>query len=107
MRSVLLRQAEYHKSALGYAHTWFDATGVDMKTLATYPSDQDIRNIAIKAYGAAENIFSFLDVYPSLLQHHHLPSIDHLFSGISDLDIDSRSDQELMTSSQLVPSFES
>lgn len=43
---------------------WFDTNGIDMVTLATYPSDDKIGHVAVEAHDAAESLFAFLGVVP-------------------------------------------
>ncbi|KAF8988917.1 hypothetical protein BDQ17DRAFT_1434816 [Cyathus striatus] len=56
--------------AAGYAHTWFDHTGVDLLALASFPSDEMIRNeIAPAAAEEADSLIQPLHVNTSQLFH--------------------------------------
>ncbi|KAH7912049.1 hypothetical protein BJ138DRAFT_1005353, partial [Hygrophoropsis aurantiaca] len=50
--------------ASGYAHTYFDATDADLVTLAMFPTDDEINEIAQFAYQESTELFSLLGVLP-------------------------------------------
>jgi hypothetical protein len=51
--------------ASGYNHTYADTRGMDIIALSTYPTNNDINNIAVRAYGEAESLFALLGVTAS------------------------------------------
>ena len=51
--------------ASGYAHTYFDADGIDIAALAVYPSDSEIQQAANEAWEEAESLFALLGILPS------------------------------------------
>lgn len=66
--------------ASGYNHTYADTRGMDIIALSTYPTNNDINNIAVRAYGEAESLFALLGVTASDLFYEsaapaHLPAI--------------------------------
>ena len=92
--------------ASGYNHTYTDTRGMDIPALSTYPTDSDMDDIAVCAYGEAESLFALLGVTAKDLFYEsaappRLPSIrtwlnddiDALFgqdkSGINDEDVSS------------------
>ncbi|KAF8905727.1 hypothetical protein CPB84DRAFT_1823080 [Gymnopilus junonius] len=101
--------------ASGYNHTYTDARGIDILALSTYPSNDDINDAAIRAYGEAESLFALLgvtaaDLYFQSSAPVQLPGIrtwlheevDTLFGGNADMDEDSDSiTSDLMDDYQL------
>jgi len=87
--SIKLREAVIHgrssnpkAQASGYCHTYFDTHGIDLTTLATYPSDEEIQRMAIEAAQEANSLVKLLGVNPEQLWRRKsvnipmLPSID-------------------------------
>lgn len=94
---IKLREAAFsaHASdgkarAHGYNHTYTDAQGIDLVSLSTYPTDDEINDAARIAYGEAENLFSLLGISVSQLgtsagEHpERLPSIRSWFATNAD-----------------------
>ena len=48
--------------ASGYSHTYTDGRGINMTALSLYPTNRDIDEAAVRAYGEAESLFGFLGV---------------------------------------------
>ncbi|KAI0309338.1 hypothetical protein OF83DRAFT_1179744 [Amylostereum chailletii] len=66
--------------ASGYAHTYFDAHGIDLNVLSTFPTDEEIFGASRDAWKEAEHLFSILGVSPTDFlgpsePDHGLPSI--------------------------------
>ena len=109
---VQLRQAvlstkfsEGKERASGYNHTYTDTRGMDIPALSTYPTNNDINDIAVCAYGEAESLFTLLgvtakDLYYESAAPLRLPSIrtwmnddiDPLFGQETSMDIDDNGD---------------
>jgi len=71
--------------ASGYNHTYTDIWGIDLQALSTYPTNDDMNDTAIRAYGEAESLFALLGVAASDLYYEaaappRLPSIRSWFS---------------------------
>ena len=67
-------------TASGYNHTYTDTRGIDIPALSTYPTDSDINDIAVLAYGEAESLFALLcvtakDLFYESAAPPRLPSI--------------------------------
>lgn len=88
-------------TASGYNHTYTDTRGIDIPALSTYPSNADINDAAVRAYGEAESLFALLGVTASDLYYEsnapaRLPGIrtwfhediNTLFSGEEGSDLD-------------------
>ncbi|GLB37771.1 hypothetical protein LshimejAT787_0408220 [Lyophyllum shimeji] len=72
---IKLREAILHATssdpkarAAGYSHTYFDNTGVDMMTLSTYPTDDEIKDAAEHAAQEADSLVALLGIVPSQLR---------------------------------------
>ncbi|KAI0059300.1 hypothetical protein BV25DRAFT_1809175 [Artomyces pyxidatus] len=57
--------ARDHRS--GYNHSWFDARGIDLKTLATFPNDATIQTLVDSAYEEAQSLLRLLGIEPTPL----------------------------------------
>jgi hypothetical protein len=84
LREAVLRgrSSDPKARASGYCHTYFDTHGIDLATLATYPSDEEIQRMALEAAQEADSLVKLLGVNPEQLWHRKsanipmLPSID-------------------------------
>lgn len=71
--------------ASGYNHTYTDIRGIDLQALSTYPTNGDMNDAAVRAYGEAESLFALFGVTASDLYYEaaappRLPSIRSWFS---------------------------
>lgn len=83
---VTIREAMLHTrtdpraTASGYTHTYFDARGLDIPVLATFPSDDEINAAAEEAAEEVESLLALLGISPKQLQEVQLvaklPSIN-------------------------------
>jgi hypothetical protein len=48
--------------ASGYIHTYTDRHGINLTALSLYPTNKDINEAAVHAYGEAESLFGFLGI---------------------------------------------
>lgn len=86
--------------ASGYNHTYTDIRGIDLQALSTYPTNDDMNDIAVRAYGEAESLFALLGVTASDLYYEaaappRLPSIRSWFSeDVNDLFIEDESSDD-------------
>ncbi|KAJ3546027.1 hypothetical protein NMY22_g2201 [Coprinellus aureogranulatus] len=76
------RTANGKARASGYAHTYFDNTGIDLLVLATFPSDEEIRAIAKLAAHDADALLAPLGINQhqrtaALLRQHPYPQATH------------------------------
>jgi len=55
-------QANVSEHRSGYHHSWFDTKDIDMKNLATYPSDSEIQEAIDVAYKEATSLLSILGI---------------------------------------------
>ncbi|KAF7973318.1 hypothetical protein HWV62_15563 [Athelia sp. TMB] len=62
--------------ASGYSHTYTDNRDVDLSVLSTYPSDDDLSDVAVPAYTEAESLWDLLGAAPS----SHMPSVSSWFA---------------------------
>ena len=71
-------------TALGYAHTYFDHSGIDLALLSNFPTNNDIHDAANDAFNEASSLFSICGILPQLLS----PMIDQplRLPGIHSLD---------------------
>ncbi|KAJ7827971.1 hypothetical protein B0H14DRAFT_3719732 [Mycena olivaceomarginata] len=53
--------------AAGYSHTYFDATGLDILALSTFPDDDTINGIALEAAEEADSLIALLGLAPAQL----------------------------------------
>lgn len=87
--------------ATGYAHTYFDCSGLDLLKLATFPSDNEIYRCSEVVYKEAVMLFASCDIFPrqflgnNMNNSIRLPSIsswavpmDELFNDKDDQDIE-------------------
>jgi hypothetical protein len=72
--------------AAGYAHTYFDSSGIDLAQLSIFPTDTEIEATTKVAWEEANSLFVLLGVSPSDLKtaesrpaFTHLPSIHSWF----------------------------
>lgn len=87
---VTIREAMLHTrtdsraTASGYNHTHFDARGLNIPVLATFPSDNEINIAAKEAVDEAESLLALLGVSPNRLLEGplavRLPPIDYLYT---------------------------
>ncbi|TFY61180.1 hypothetical protein EVJ58_g4673 [Rhodofomes roseus] len=104
--SVMLRGAVKLKTsstsakdrASGYAHTYFNTTGINLSELARYPTDAQVREAAQNAWTEAESIWGYLGVTPMDIMLRRdvgpqmaLPSINSWFMPGMDPVLDARS----------------
>ncbi|KAF8132534.1 hypothetical protein EV363DRAFT_1163795 [Boletus edulis] len=88
-------------AAGGYNHTYTDNRGIDLAALATYPSDNEINNLAEQAYAEVVNLFFHLGVEPQNITmpgQQALPAIHAWFrheESESDSDEDLHNDLEV------------
>ena len=77
-------------TAMGYNHTYLNCDGLDLLTLATFPSDSEIGEIAQAAAEEVDSLMKLLGIDPACLRHMKrlglqtgetamLPSIDTWF----------------------------
>lgn len=69
MRQAVLRAkaSDPKAQANGYCHTYFDNTGIDILTLATYPTDKEIDDVASEAVQEADSLVALLGLVPAQL----------------------------------------
>ena len=71
LRLRLFTKSTAHSSgketASGYAHTFSDCRGIDLSALSTFPTDDEINQVAKIAYDEAENLIFILGVSPESL----------------------------------------
>ena len=76
--------------ASGYNHTYTDTRGIDIQALSLYPTNDDMNEAAVRAYGEAESLFALFGVTASDLYYEaavpRLPSIRSWFSDSEDID---------------------
>ena len=94
MPKLLIRICEYilnttsptgKARASGYNHTHADCDGVDLPLLSIFPSDDEINQFTIQAFGEAQNLLAITGIIPTGLRSV-LPNIDSWFSGSGDRD---------------------
>lgn len=73
-------------TASGYSHTHFDARGLDIPTLATFPSDDEINTAAKEASEEAESILALLGVSPKRLREDSVVTLPPITSFHMDVD---------------------
>jgi hypothetical protein len=90
---IQLRQAILHAlasdpkaRASGYCHTYFDHSDINLRALATYPTDEEIDEAAREAAQEADSLIALLGVVPGQLHRLQgaatvLPSIATLLAG--------------------------
>jgi hypothetical protein len=72
--------------AAGYMHSYFDCKGVNLAQLSVFPTDSEIKDIAIEAYEQAKSLFILLGVSPddfittTSTANIHLPSVSSWFT---------------------------
>lgn len=94
--------------ASGYSHTYFDNTDINLSTLASFPTDEEIEGVATAASQEADSLVALLGLVPDQIHRAHpttttLPSIGAWFSDDSDKefnDIASDTDTESISSAQ-------
>jgi hypothetical protein len=57
--------------AAGYSHTYFDHEGLDLVTLSTYPTDDEIEFISEAAAQEADSLVALLGIDPEMLHRPH------------------------------------
>lgn len=98
LREAVLRgqSSDPKARASGYCHKYFDTHGINLLTLATFSSNEDIERVANKAAQEAESLVRLLGVNPAQLLRHMganlpptLPSINMWYQDSqSDVDDD-------------------
>lgn len=92
IREAMLRGRTNSKAtASGYSHTHFDARGLDIPVLATFPTNDEINTAAKEASEEAESLLALLGVSPKRLQKDaaaKLPPISSLYVPDEDWDPD-------------------
>jgi hypothetical protein len=74
--------------------TYFDHTDINLRALATYPTDEEIGEIAREASEEADSLVALLGIVPGQLHRLHgvptvvLPSIVSLLAGLPEEDDD-------------------
>jgi hypothetical protein len=53
-------RADFHRTAAGYSHTYFDANGIPIGLLSEFPSDHDIARAARSAFNEASALWELL-----------------------------------------------
>ena len=101
IREAMLRaRMDPRARANGYSHTHFDARGLDIPVLATFPSDDEIDTAAKEAAEDAESLLALLGVSPKRLQEDsaiRLPPIASFH-----VDEDGYKDGDLISEAQLL-----
>ncbi|KAJ6459147.1 hypothetical protein C8R47DRAFT_1028273 [Mycena vitilis] len=86
--AVLSGKASDEKwAAQGYKHTYFDTVGADIAKLATYPSDDEIKQASEEAAAECESVIALLGISPAQLYENRaapLPGIGTWFSDEPD-----------------------
>ncbi|KAF8209530.1 hypothetical protein K438DRAFT_1503605, partial [Mycena galopus ATCC 62051] len=60
--------------AAGYSHTYFDATGLDILALSTFPDDNMISDVALEAAEEADSLIALLGLAPAQLHRGENPA---------------------------------
>jgi len=69
IREAMLRaRADPRATASGYSHTHFNSRGLDIPTLATFPSDDEINTAAKEAAEETESLLALLGISPNRLR---------------------------------------
>ena len=69
IREAMLRaRTDPRATASGYSHTHFDSRGLDIPTLATFPSDDEINTAAKEAAEETESLLALLGISPNRLR---------------------------------------
>lgn len=66
--------------ASGYNHTYTDNRDADLNILSTYPSDDDLAEVAVTAYFEAESLWTLLGAPPSANIHRRSPPVSSWFA---------------------------
>lgn len=82
--------------ASGYTHTYFDLEDIDLATLSTFPSDNELEELAKQAWDEADSLWTALGVSPSDFMQSapstpHLPSVSSWFNPGQDPVLDTGS----------------
>jgi hypothetical protein len=93
--------------ASGYTHTYFDSEDINLVALSTFPGDNEIEELAIRAWDEADSLWTALGVAPADFMQSapsapHLPSVTSWFNPGQDPVLDTG-----FISSQLDDGFES
>lgn len=69
LRQAILRAlaSDPKARASGYCHTYFDHTNIDLRALATYPTDDKIDEVAREVAQEADSLVALLDIVPGQL----------------------------------------
>ncbi|KAJ7834395.1 hypothetical protein B0H13DRAFT_2426922 [Mycena leptocephala] len=108
LRSAVLRakSANGKACAAGYAHTYFDKTGIDIIALTTFPTDEEIPDIAHQAAEESDSLIALCGLGPSQMRSAAarmapiLPSINAWFEDESEDLSDTGSDMDSISSAQ-------
>jgi hypothetical protein len=94
-------QVEFRRTAVGYSHTYFDASNISLGILSEFPSDHDIAQAATIAYDEANTLWDLLGYYHASGDN---PTPNHSHQAIPDPheDADHSDEPEGVTS----PDFE-
>jgi hypothetical protein len=94
LRQAILRAlaSDPKAHASGYCHTYFDHTNIDLRALATYPTDNEIDEVAREAAQEADSLVALLGIVLGQLHRLQgapavvLPSILSLLADIPEQD---------------------
>ncbi|KAJ7768133.1 hypothetical protein DFH07DRAFT_1058377 [Mycena maculata] len=75
LRAAILRakSADGKACATGYSHSYFDNTGLDIHSLSTFPSDEEISSIALEVAEESDSLIALLGLAPSQLYTGAIP----------------------------------
>ena len=70
--------------ASGYTHTYFDSEDINLVALSTFPSDNELEELAKQAWDEADSLWTALGVSPADFMQSapsatHLPSVSSWF----------------------------
>ena len=84
IREAMLRaRTDPRATASGYSHTHFDARGLDIPTLSTFPSDDEINIAAGEASEEAESLLGILGISTKRLQGDTLVRLPPITSMVT------------------------
>jgi hypothetical protein len=82
--TIKIRQAVLHAHspngkarANGYAHTYFDTSGIHLSSLNMFPSDDEMNDIANQALQEAQSLVTLLGIYPVHLARCRTMHVTH------------------------------
>ena len=101
IREAMLRaRTDPRATASGYSHTHFDARGLDIPILATFPSDEEIDTAAEEAAEEAESLLALLGVSPKRLREVSATKLPPIASF--HVDDDGYRDGDMISEAQLL-----